>query len=97
MEVWMYNLLLPFDEISIPKLRILAMEPVPFTTFEGVGGKSSALGVFAFPKFTISDAKELTIQVFEKNGDRNPALSVSGKKLLQADPILISNQKTVQP
>lgn len=72
-------------------IRQLVMEPVAFTTFEGVGGKSSALGVFAFPKFTISDAKELTIQIFEKNGDRNPVLSISGKELLQADPILISN------
>ena len=72
-------------------IRQLTMEPVSFTTFKGVGGKSGGVAVFAFPRFTISDAKEFSIQLFEKNGDRNPVLSISGKELLQSDPILISN------
>jgi conjugative transposon TraN protein len=74
-------------------IRQIVMEPVFFSSFQGVAGKSAALAVFAFPRFTISDSKELTIQLFETNGDRNPSLSVNGKKLLMAKPILISNHK----
>lgn len=74
-------------------IRQIVMEPISFSAFKGVAGKSAALAVFAFPRFTISDLKELTIQLFETNGDRNPSLSVQGKKLLMAKPILISNHK----
>ncbi|WP_057937931.1 DUF4138 domain-containing protein [Algoriphagus resistens] len=74
-------------------IRELTMEPIAFSPFQGVGGKSAGLAVFAFPRFTISDAKELSIQIFESNGDRNPVVTLSGKKLLQVNPILISNQK----
>jgi len=74
-------------------VRNVSKEPVAFRIVEGVAGNSGKLVVFAFPTFTISDAKEFSIQVFEKNGDRNPVLSVSGKALLRAEPIFISNQK----
>lgn len=72
-------------------IRQVNKEPVAFRTFEGVAGKSGGVAVFAFPRFTISDAKELSIQVFESNGDRNPFLTLSGKQLLHVKPILISN------
>ncbi|WP_339869418.1 DUF4138 domain-containing protein [uncultured Algoriphagus sp.] len=74
-------------------MREVILEPVSFSPFQGVEGKSAGLAVFAFPRFTISDAKELSIQVFESNGDRNPVMKLSGKKLLQVQPILISNHK----
>ena len=73
-------------------IREVILEPISFSPFQGVGGKAAGVAVFAFPRFTISDAKELSIQVFERNGDRNPAVKLSGKKLLQVQPILISNQ-----
>ncbi|PZX59333.1 conjugative transposon TraN protein [Algoriphagus ratkowskyi] len=74
-------------------IRQLTLEPISFSPFPGVEGKSAGLAVFAFPRFTIADAKELSIQIFESNGDRNPVVTLSGKKLLQVKPILISNQK----
>ncbi|WP_192085671.1 DUF4138 domain-containing protein [Algoriphagus sp. Y33] len=74
-------------------IRSLGMDPVSSTSFDGVPGKSASMAVFAFPGFTISDAKKFKIQVFEKNGDRNPGLEISGRELLKAEPILISNQK----
>lgn len=40
--------------------------------------------VVALEKFTIPDAKYLTIQVMEKNGGRHLALKVSNKKIIQA-------------
>jgi len=74
-------------------VRELTMKPISFSPFQGVEGKSAGLAVFAFPRFTIADAKEFSIQVFETNGDRNPVVKLSGKKLLQVNPILISHQK----
>lgn len=74
-------------------IRRVDMEPISFSPFQGVEGKATGLAVFAFPRFTIADAKELSIQLFERNGDRNPVIKLSGKKLLQVNPILISNQK----
>ncbi|WP_425637951.1 DUF4138 domain-containing protein [Algoriphagus yeomjeoni] len=74
-------------------IREVSIEPISFSPFHGVAGKSAGVAVFAFPRFTIADAKELSIQVFETNGDRNPVVTLSGKKLLQVQPILISTNK----
>lgn len=43
--------------------------------------------VFVFDKFTIPDKKELIIDLWEKNGDRNLAIAVSGQSLLDAKKI----------
>ncbi len=40
----------------------------------------------AFDQFTISAKKHLSIQLFEKNGDRNINCKISGKRLLRAKP-----------
>ncbi|MBN3584832.1 DUF4138 domain-containing protein [Algoriphagus aestuarii] len=72
-------------------IRRVELEPISFSPFPGAEGKSKGVIVFAFPRFTIADAKEFAIQVFETNGDRNPMVRLSGKKLLQVNPILISN------
>ena len=72
-------------------IRRVELEPISFSPFPSAEGKSKGMVVFAFPRFTIADAKEFAIQVFETNGDRNPMVSLSGKKLLQVNPILISN------
>lgn len=42
---------------------------------------------FIFEKFTIPDKKELVIDLWEKNGDRNLAIAVSGQALLDAKKI----------
>ncbi len=42
---------------------------------------------FVFEKFTIPDKKELIIDLWEKNGDRNLAIAVSGQSLLDAKKI----------
>ncbi|MDB5280682.1 MAG: conjugative transposon protein TraN [Ferruginibacter sp.] len=40
--------------------------------------------VFALDKFTIPDAKYLTVQIMEKNGGRHLSMKVSNKKIMQA-------------
>lgn len=72
-------------------IRQLSIEPVAFSDFKGVLGKSTSLAVFAFPGFTISDAKELKVQVFEKKGDRNPEIFYSGKELLKVGKLITNN------
>lgn len=42
---------------------------------------------FVFEKFTIPDKKELVIDLWERNGDRNLAIAVSGQALLDAKKI----------
>jgi conjugative transposon TraN protein len=43
--------------------------------------------VFALSKFTIPDAKELRIQLMEKNGGRHLELSVQNKEIIRATPL----------
>ena len=43
--------------------------------------------VFAFPKLTIPDAKQLYIQLFERNGGRHLSLALRNKHLLRAIPL----------
>jgi conjugative transposon TraN protein len=44
--------------------------------------------VFALSKFTIPDAKQLTIQLMEKNGGRHLELLVQNRTIIRAKPIL---------
>ncbi|WP_220466193.1 conjugative transposon protein TraN [Dyadobacter psychrotolerans] len=44
--------------------------------------------VFALSKFTIPDAKQLIIQLMEKNGGRHLELLVQNRTIIQAKPIL---------
>ncbi|AGA78193.1 conjugative transposon protein TraN [Echinicola vietnamensis] len=55
---------------------------------KGIEGKGENRLVVAFSQFTIADAKKMVIRLFEENGDRNPVLSVKGKHLLKARPII---------
>lgn len=55
----------------------------------GISGKNENIMVVAFTKFTIADAKELTVQLFEKSGDRNPELQVKGRHILKARPVIL--------
>lgn len=48
--------------------------------------QSKQIVVFAMPKFTIPDGKELLIQTFERNGGRNLAFKVKNKHILNAKP-----------
>lgn len=43
--------------------------------------------VAAFPKFTIADNKDFVCELTEQGGDRNPAVKLSGDKLLKARPL----------
>ncbi len=43
--------------------------------------------VFVFDKFTVPDKKEFVIDLWEKNGDRNIALTIDGKSILDAKQI----------
>ncbi|MBS1525304.1 MAG: conjugative transposon protein TraN [Bacteroidetes bacterium] len=49
-----------------------------------IKGQTQRVLVFAFKQFTIADDKKLAIEFYERNGDRNPALSIDGKELLKA-------------
>lgn len=43
--------------------------------------------VAAFPKFTIADNKDFVCELTEQGGDRDPAVKLSGSKLLKARPL----------
>ncbi len=49
-----------------------------------VKANSSSSLVFALDKFTIPDAKYLTVQIMEKNGGRHLSMKVSNKKIMHA-------------
>ncbi|SOD17663.1 conjugative transposon protein TraN [Pedobacter xixiisoli] len=53
---------------------------------EGIPGKTRDMFVFALPKFTIPDQKDLVIQLMEKNGGRHLQMKVSNRELLKAKP-----------
>lgn len=44
--------------------------------------------VFALPKFTAPDGKQLTIELMEKNGGRHLHLAVQNKSIIKAKPIM---------
>lgn len=49
-----------------------------------IPGKTSQVLVVAFSKFTIADHKNLVVQLFEKQGDRNLTLKINGRDLAKA-------------
>lgn len=52
-----------------------------------VTGKSSINLVYAFPLFTIPEAKKLTIELFENNGGRNLSIEVNNRSIVKATPL----------
>lgn len=52
-----------------------------------VKGKESESTVFAFPKFTIPDKKQLVVELFEKNGGRHQRFIVKNGDLVKARTI----------
>jgi conjugative transposon TraN protein len=57
-----------------------------------IAGQTNQTLVFAFPKFTIADHKNLVMQLFEKNGDRNLILKINGNKLMKARPLSLEGK-----
>lgn len=51
-----------------------------------IPGRSAVEVVYAFEKFTIPEAKNLNIELFEKNGGRNLLLSIKNKTIVNAKP-----------
>jgi len=59
-----------------------------------IAGKTQACIVVAFKKFTIADHMDFILQSFEKNGDRNPELKISGEYIVKAR-LLEPNQNSL--
>jgi conjugative transposon TraN protein len=53
----------------------------------GVAGKKEERTVFALPKFTIPDDKQLIIEMMEKDGGRNQTLIIENADLVRAEVI----------
>lgn len=54
---------------------------------EMIKGKSSQDLIYALPKFTIPDAKVLTIELMEKKGGRHLQLRIKNKTIVKAKPV----------
>jgi len=54
---------------------------------EMIKGKSSQDLIYALPKFTIPDAKVLTIELMEKKGGRHLQLLIKNKTIVKAKPV----------
>ena len=52
-----------------------------------IKARSSSIVVVALEKFTIPDAKFLSVQVMEKNGGRHLQLKVQNRHILRAIPL----------
>jgi hypothetical protein len=53
----------------------------------GVAGKREERTVFALPKFTIPNDKQLIIELMERDGGRNQTLTVENSDLIRAEVI----------
>ncbi len=63
------------------------LQPVKaYSEVVSIAGKGSERTVFAFPKFTIPDKKQLVIELFEKNGGRHQQFVVKNRDLVKAQP-----------
>jgi conjugative transposon TraN protein len=63
---------------------------VPIRSFNqvtGVGGNKTERTVFALPRFTIPDDKQLIIELMERNGGRNQTLIIENSDLVRAEVI----------
>jgi len=58
-----------------------------YGNIKNVKGKLTQTCVIALPKFTLLDAKYLSIQVLEKNGGRDLHLNLQDWHIIQAKPI----------
>lgn len=58
-----------------------------------IEGNSHHIIVVALPKFTISDKKELIVQVMEKNGGRHLSLKLGNKSIVKAKAIPVSKSE----
>jgi len=54
---------------------------------EVINGKSTVDVVYAIPKFTIPDAKLLSIELKEKRGGRHLRLAIKNKQIIRARPV----------
>lgn len=64
------------------------IEPVrAYNYLTSVKGKEPESTVFAFPKFTIPDKKELVVELFEKNGGRHQRFVIKNADLAKARTI----------
>lgn len=52
-----------------------------------IKSESTIQKVFVFDKFTVPDRKEFVIDLWEKDGDRNLAIAINGKSILDAKRI----------
>ncbi len=60
---------------------------VPLYVYGGLGsiaGSSATQVVFALEKFTIPDAKRLTVEMYEKNGGRDLTLRLKNRRIVKA-------------
>ncbi|REA60061.1 conjugative transposon protein TraN [Dyadobacter luteus] len=69
------------QQTEVTPLHVHAQTP-------GIDASNEHEMVFAVPKFTIPDAKQLTIQLMEKNGGRHLRLQVQNKTIIKARPVL---------
>jgi conjugative transposon TraN protein len=75
------------------KARRTASQEVELRPLETVGNIKKVVAgqhnevVFAFPRFTLPDAKLLFIEIMEKAGGRHLSLKVSNKKIIKATPL----------
>lgn len=58
-----------------------------YGSISAVAGQSTEDVVYALPKFTIPDAKELVIELMEKRGGRHLQLRIRNKAIVHARPV----------
>ncbi|WP_246022634.1 conjugative transposon protein TraN [Filimonas effusa] len=79
------------DKSKAKRTSVLEQEISPvyqlLSPGEVVSNRSGQTWILAFPQFTIADSKFMTIDLFEKNGDRHLQLKIKGKDILKAKPL----------
>ncbi|MBE9462064.1 conjugative transposon protein TraN [Dyadobacter subterraneus] len=79
------------DKKQVKRAAAQQTEIIPLYVHDHTGkiqARQSSQLVFALPKFTTSDAKQLTIELMEKNGGRHLRLAVQNSTIVNAKPIL---------
>lgn len=78
------------DKARIKRTASQEVDVKPIYAFgndKRIKGKSFSSLVFALEKFTIPDAKQLKIELFEQNGGRNLNLAIGNRTIVNARPI----------
>ncbi|RFM34422.1 conjugative transposon protein TraN [Chitinophaga silvisoli] len=79
------------DKSKAKRTSVLEQEIYPLyqllTPGDIISNKSGQTWILTFPQFTIADSKFMTIDLFEKNGDRHLQLKIKGKDILKAKPL----------